>query len=144
MLEGEPKAQLEPWCFGELAGARCLFGFATQHNMLGGLSWVRSSPIVEIDETMGRARTYSGRLYRLGKKITPAEFDEEASAAFRQLFRKSKNKTDRRTAIWLTCCKMGRWLNLTPPPRKDILGLEQFMQTHEDAYLRARQSFFTP
>ena len=75
---------MDSWCLVELAdGAEVLFGFVVEHAGTGGLSWVRSTAVVWLDETAGRARTASGRRYALGRRIAVADLPtEEARIAF--------------------------------------------------------------
>jgi hypothetical protein len=61
----------------DVDGELSLFGFAARHPGTGGLSWMPSTEIVELDESAGRARTSSGRVCALG--VTQEELDEEGS-----------------------------------------------------------------
>lgn len=43
-------AVLDRWLVAEDDDTEVLLGFALRHNEFGGLSWIRSSPIAELDE----------------------------------------------------------------------------------------------
>ena len=81
-----PDAEIDPWCLVPLlTGGQVLFGYARIHAGTGGLSWLRSTPVVDLDEAACRARTMSGRTYRLGRQFEPAAISgegEEAAVAF--------------------------------------------------------------
>ena len=84
---GQPAdACLNPWLRFELpAGDAILFGYASKHPVTGGLSWMHSSRLRQVDEKAGRARTASGRLYALDQRIAVDQLDEEGHAAFELL-----------------------------------------------------------
>jgi len=50
-------AAMSPWMTVDAYGDMCLFGFAQQHPNTNGLSWVLSTPIVELTKHADRART---------------------------------------------------------------------------------------
>ncbi len=122
-----PTAHLERWCIVPLEdGDEILFGYAAEHPVTGGLSWVRSTPIVHLDEAARSARTRSGRLYRLGVRfdvrLIPVQ-GREAWVAYEALIGSSA-PTDgvlRRTIKnpeaeirWLTAQKIARHLGVIP------------------------------
>ena len=132
---------MDPWSLILVEDFECLFGFAAYHNGTGGLSWTRSSPVVQLDEARGRARTESGRLYELGRRTEPSAFqDLECLAAFLLLVEIQGSCSHELRALgrWLTTCKMARWLGLQPPSC-DPAEVEQFLTAHGKAY-RAKLS----
>jgi hypothetical protein len=140
-LEGTPHARLDPWCLVPFLGADCLFGFAIYHNGTGGLSWMRSSGVAYLDETLARARTESGRLYELGRRTAVADLQgPEAWAALYLLVKTPSDFSEEAQLLgaWLTTCKMARWLGL-PPPSRNPVEVRQFLAAHGEAY-RSRWS----
>ena len=75
-IDMSPAASMDPWLVVDVNGEPSLFGFAWRHPSTGGLSWMLSTAIVELDAAAGRARTASGRVYQLGRRIEPCELDE--------------------------------------------------------------------
>ncbi len=141
-----PSAAMDPWCLVPLTtGGQVLLGYATQHASTGGLSWVRSTPVVDVDEVAGRARTASGRTYRLGRRIEPADLPaegEEAWLAYDTLVRCDAAdhrtvpplSTDRhRDSLWLGALKMARHLGIAAPERS-LAVVEDFIRRNIDAY----------
>lgn len=124
-----PDAHMDPWRAVELVTGHCvLFGFAWRHPKTGGLSWLRSTPLLHLDVLERRAVTQSGRRYALGRQLEaediPAE-GEEAWVAF-QLLLGGDIRAGAVPAIavdpwedarWLTAQKMARHLRLPPLPR---------------------------
>src|ERR1700739_1608390 len=110
-LADEPvTAEMDPWLVVSVAGEPSLFGFARQHPRTGGLSWVLSTMIVELNEAVGRARTISGRVYTLGRRISCGELDEEGSLALRLLLAKwtKRESPPFQDLLWLNARKMAR------------------------------------
>jgi hypothetical protein len=143
-LADEPTtAEMDPWLLVEVHGEDCLFGFAKWHPTTGGLSWTRSTPIIELDETAGRARTASGRVYALGRAIEFEELDEEASLAWCLVAGAvSMPEAARwRGVRWLTARKMARHLGTVAPPRSDPEAVEKFLEAHRERYLSLRRGW---
>ncbi len=114
-----------------------LFGFAERHPETGGLSWTLSTPVVEFDEASGRARTASGRVYELGKRIWVDELDDEGRLALRVLLNDgvTENPLDRIDIAWLRARKMARYLKLEAPPYRDTVAIERFVRSYPGRYL---------
>jgi hypothetical protein len=138
------------WCAVLLTGgARVLFGFAAWHPNTGGLNWVCSTPIRELDAELGQATTASGRRYRLGRHIQPEDVPgegEEAWISFDLLIGADAADGDAvppisadpwRGTQWVTACKMARHLGLTAPGREPA-DVETFLVRNMDAYMRRR------
>lgn len=148
----EPDAQLNPWCAVDLvSGHRILFGFAWRHPTTGGLSWLRSTPLLRLDSQERRAITQSGRRYALGRQLAaediPAE-GEEALVAYLLLLGEDARDAGAvpaiavapwRDARWLTAQKMARHLRVPPPPRASE-PVTRFLEQHRSAYLARRLS----
>ncbi|MFC3125090.1 hypothetical protein ACFOD4_08465 [Pseudoroseomonas globiformis] len=131
-------------------GAEVLFGYAVRHPATGGLSWVSSTEIEELDAVGGRARTRSGRLYELGRQIAlediPVE-GEEAWVAFELLLghdvadpeavppRVVDPAADRE---WVAACKAARHLGVVAP-RRIPREVAAFFDQYRVAYLAYRQ-----
>ena len=145
-----PDARVDPWCLVLLTtGEEILFGFASQHPTTGGLSWMCSSPVRKIDFIARKARTESGRLYSLGRRIgqeaIPAE-GQEAWLAYDLLVSGDAEDEDavprisadrKMDGAWLTACKMARNLGVTPPARVPA-QISGFLMGHSPAYLAMR------
>lgn len=131
---------MDPWLVVDVNGEPSLFGYARRHPNTGGLSWVLSTPIVELYEAAGRARTASGRVYELGRRIEPCELDEEGGVALDLLRSRytPEGALSGDDVSWLTARKMARHLNLAPPPRDVPGAVEQFLRTYHRRYLAAR------
>ena len=149
---GEPDAQLDPWCAVDLvSGHRVLFGFAWRHPTTGGLSWLRSTPILRLDTLERRAVTRSGRRYALDRQLAaedvPAEGEEAWVAYLLLLGHDARNAgavpaiagVPWRDARWLTAQKMARHLRVQPPPRASQ-PVARFLEQHRAAYLARRLS----
>lgn len=143
MLDADvsPIALMDPWLVVCANAERSLFGFARRHPTTGGLSWMLSTPIVELNEVTGRARTLSGRPYQLGRRIEPCELDEEGAVALCLLLGRhaQRGPFSGHDVSWLIARKMARHLNLSPPPRDDTEVVEQFLRTHHDRYMAMRE-----
>jgi len=136
-LSDEPTtAEMDPWLVVDLGGEDHLFGDATWHPNTGGLSWVLSTEIIELDVKAGRARTASGRVYRLGREIGLVELDEEAVLAMHLLTGEPTVGLGEymRALSWVSACKMARHLSLEPPRRDDPAAVQEFLNTHVDLY----------
>ena len=133
-------AEMDPWLVVDVGGEPSLFGFAQRHPNTGGLSWVLSTAIVELDEAAGRARTASGRVYALGRRIEPGALDEEGSLALRLLLTKwtRREPPPDQDLRWLTARKMARHLRVEPPRRDDPAAVELFLQTYHESYVARR------
>src|ERR1700730_9465931 len=118
-LADEPTtAEMDPWLLVEVYGEDCLFGFAKWHPSTGGLAWTLSTPVVELDEAAGRARTASGRVYALGRATEFEELDEEANLALCLLAGEvpMPEAARWRGVCWITARKMARHLGTVAPP----------------------------
>ncbi len=118
-----------------------LFGYAGRHPATGGLGWVRSSPVVELDEEAGRARTAGGRVYALGRRVDVEDLDGEARAALRLLAAEFLGAEplpgDADDARWVSARKWARHLGVAAPPR-DREAVERFLRGHGERYLALR------
>ena len=154
--ETAPDATLDPWCVvPTVTGERLLFGYAVSHPKTGGLSWMCSSPVQQLDETGKRAVTASGRHYALGRPIEPADIvaeGEEAWLAFDLLIGSAARdaaavpsiSTDRRQdGKWLTACKVARHLGSAAPARTP-LAVQAFLRRHGQTYLKLRSGEAVP
>ncbi|NOG73675.1 hypothetical protein [Roseicella sp. DB1501] len=144
-----PDATMDPWCLVELGdGDEVLFGFAVEHARTGGLSWVRSTAVVWLDETAGRARTASGRRYALGRRTTMADLPtEEARIAFALLVGPHLADPDAgppvdgdpaAAAAWVAACKVARHLGLDAPPLSDPAAVARFITSNIESYALLR------
>lgn len=131
-------ARMSQWLVVEAFGEECLFGFADEHPTTGGLSWVLSTRIVELSEGGSRARTASGRVYALGRRISTWDLDEEGHAALRLLLQQDEYPGWDDDFRWVMAQKMARHLGLTSPPRSDPVATDQFVTWHRDAYAALR------
>ncbi len=136
LADGPAAAGLDPWLPLELGGEEVLFGYAGRHPATGGLSWVRSSPVVELDEAAGRARTAGGRVYALGRRTGIGRLDEEARTALRLLAAEFL-PGDADDARWVSPRKWARHLGVEAPPR-DRAAVERFLRGHGERYLALR------
>ena len=139
--DGPAASGLDPWLPLELGGEEVLFGYAERHPATGGLSWVRSSPVAELDEEAGRARTASGRVYALGRRVALEDLDEEGSTALRLLAAESLGAEplpgDDDDARWVSARKWARHLGVEAPPR-DRAAVGRFLRRHAERYLALR------
>ena len=135
-------ARLDPWFPIEDRGAHVLFGYSPWHEELGGLSWLLSSPVMEFDDHHLRARTRSGRVYELGRRISAAELpDDEARLVHCLLTGPGTwrgDPTPHADLYWLAALKVSRWLGAQAPARGDVDGLRKFLVTTRDAYRAAQ------
>jgi len=137
-------AHLDPWCVVPLeVGGSILFGFALHHEATGGLAWLSSSELLELDAAAGRARTFSGRRYLLGRRFDPLDVGaegEEARLAFELLIGVNFEDQDELVEVdrrWLQARKAARHLGIEPPDRKDV-ATRTFFHQHGAAYLAFR------
>ncbi len=134
---------MDPWTAVPLeGGSHVLFGYAALHPATGGMSWVRSSGLVELHRARGRATTESGRSYSLGRHFRPgnvAEEGEEAWLTFLLLVGRSylghaavpgTRETDMR---WIAACKMARHLGVVAPARHPA-SIGPFVARHMPSY----------
>lgn len=140
--DGPAAAVLDPWLVVELGGEEVLFGYAESHPATGGRSWVRSSPVAELDEEAGRARTESGRAYALGRRVAVEDLDEEGRTALRLLAAEFLGAEplpgDDDDARWVSARKWARRLGVEAPPR-DPEAVRRFLRSHEERYLALRR-----
>ena len=141
----EVDAHLDPWCEVPLeTGGSILFGFALHHAETGGLAWLSSSQLVDLKEAAGRARTLSGRRYRLGRRFDPLDVGsegEEARLAFGLLIGVDYEDLDELVEVdrrWLQARKAARHLGVEPPSRTDA-ATRSFFKTCGEAYFALRQ-----
>jgi hypothetical protein len=135
----ETTAHLDPWLpFEEHGGSDpprvYLFGWALHHHRLLGLTWIRSSFVVSLDEGANRASTVSGSRYALGRRL--ASLDElcaEGRAAWNALVLGGASELERR---WLAARKAARWLGVPPPLDGD--AVDDFVARHGGDYLALR------
>ena len=121
-----------------------------RHPATGGLAWLRSSVLVELDHGKGYAVTSSGQTYRLHRRISLAAVCSEgieAWLAFDLLLgrdslvkvpRPEGNRAD--DALWLTGCKMARHLCLDLPSR-DVVEVKSFVVKHSGRYAALRSDW---
>lgn len=145
VADRSPDACLDPWMLVALPdGRKILFGYASWHPKTGGLSWMHSTSVHELDVTAGRARTASGRIYTLGRRITVDQLDEEGHAVLALLILKPLGRTapdpvgDFFTGHWLMARKWSRHLRVEPPPRDDPAAVQEFLDTYADLYAALR------
>jgi hypothetical protein len=142
LMDRTPDAYLDPWLLFELHdGLEILFGYAANQPVTGGFSWMHSTPVEEVDEKAGRARTASGRLYLLGRRVTIERLNEEGSAAFELLILKPGGflvpdpVADLLTGEWLAARKWARHLQVPPLPRDEPLAVRRFLDSHAEGVL---------
>lgn len=124
--QSSPTAKLDPWLLTE---SRRLFGYAPTHPRLGGKSWICTSPIVRM--VPGYAVTVSGTVFHLGTNVADvSKLPEEGQVAYRALVERDYTTLD---AMWLTACKIARWLDVAPPTR-DEDDVNAFMTLHMARY----------
>ena len=138
---------MDPWSPVPLEGGGCvLFGYAAFHPSTGGMSWVRSSEVVELHHAGGCALTKSGRSYSLGRLFLPRDVvaeGEEAWLAFLMLVGRSYPDhmsvpgTREIDAQWLAARKMSRHLGVDAPTRHPA-SIGPFMVHHRPAYTALR------
>jgi hypothetical protein len=137
-------AFLDPWCIVPMTdGTKILFGFALIHAKTGGLSWMSSSELLQLDLQAGSAVTYSRRHYRLGRRFEAVDVGaegDEARWAFELLVfagYEDAEKLRRVDKLWLTVGKAARHLKLERPPRTGP-AIEAFFDRHGAAFEVAR------
>jgi hypothetical protein len=125
-------------------GGSILFGFALHHAETGGLARLSSSQLVDLKEAAGRARTLSGRRYRLGRRFDPLDVGsegEEARLAFQLLIGVDYEEQDELVEVdrrWLMAMKAARHLGVEPPIRSDS-ATRSFFETYIEAYFALRK-----
>ena len=133
-------AHLDPWLpFWEHGGADPprlhLFGWAPHHHRLLGLTWLRSSFVVSLEEEARRASTVSGSRYALGRRLaSPAELCPEGRVAWNALVLGGATELERR---WIAACKAARWLGI-PSPALDGDAVGDFVARHGGEYVALR------
>ncbi len=138
VTSADRSAALDPWMVQTAEEGRVLFGYCPKHYRLGGRSWIVTSGIVHLDEAASVARTRSGTLYLLGRRIKAADLpDEEARAAFEALIVR-RGPVPASARAWLASCKMARWLALRPPAKSDPVAVDAFLARHMPAYINRR------
>jgi hypothetical protein len=147
--EDNTDASMDPWCLIRLAGGDVLLGYAARHPATGGLSWVRSTPVVEINELARWARTESGRRYRLGRGIALAELprvSDEGWIAYLLLVARAEGMLAdsdgsffETAASWLAACKAARWLKVHPP-RRNRSEVDAWWAEHLEVYVAVREA----
>lgn len=150
LTDQPPTARMDPWCVVPVRdGKEVLFGYAIRHPTTGGLSWVSSTEIEELDATAGRARTRSGRLYELGRRIELQDIPEEGEEPWIAIELLLGHDVDDPKAVpprvadpaadteWVLACKAARHLGVTPP-RRMPREVTVFLDRHLAAYLRVR------
>lgn len=125
-------------------GESCLFGFAAHHPVTGGLSWLLSTRVVELEEASSHAHTASGRFYRLGRRITVTELGEEGRLALRLLVTHRDLPGPERSVgvAWLCACKMARHLSLPEPCFGEDAKIKLFLAQYGPRYARLRTGQF--
>lgn len=144
-------AKLDPWVVVPLEDdVRVLFGYALFHPVTGGLSWLRTSPVRELNAQLGRAETESGRRYDLGQAVNidrVPSLGEEAWMAFDvllgvetdwELVPRISADPDR-DGVWVASQKAARHLGVAPPSRVPE-EVDQFVKRYQWAYQRLRQA----
>ncbi len=137
-------AHLDPWCVVPLeTGERVLYGYALHHEVTGGLAWLSSSELLELDAAAGRAGTRSGRRYRLGRRFAAIDVGgegEEARLAFQLLVGIDHEDADELVEVdrrWLMSLKAARHLGVEPPIRTDA-ATRAFFRERAAAYFAMR------
>ncbi len=137
-------AQLDPWCSVPMEdGTTVLFGFAVWHEKTGGLAWMSSSELLELDVHRGSAVTFSKRRYGLGRRFLPLDVGaegDEARWAFELLViagYEDAAKLRHLDRMWLTARKAARHLKLSPPSRTGT-AIAEFFDRNGDAFVAAR------
>ncbi len=139
-------AHLDPWIVlvesdaGGCSPYPFLFGWAAHHHRLHGLTWMRSSTVVTLDEAGKRAATASGTRYVLGRRtMRPEDLSADRRIAWKALAREEASAFKRR---WLGALKAARWLGI-PPPTLDPDALAAFLARHTADYLALRSTLAT-
>jgi hypothetical protein len=142
----EAEAHLDPWCLVQLeSGEAVLFGYALRHPATGGLGWLASTEVLELDTASGKARTRSGRHYELGRRFEAIDVGgegAEARMAFDYLVGREFDGMDDLFEIdrtWVAAQKMARHLAIAPPSRRSD-DLRHFVRANIVAYLALRRS----
>jgi hypothetical protein len=143
--EADVDAHLDPWCLVPLeTGESILFGYARHHAKTGGLAWLSSSEVLDLQEVPGRAVTRSGRRYLLGRQFEAIDVGaegEEARLAFELLIGREYEDLDALVEVdrrWLMAKKAARHLGIEPPVRTDS-ATRGFFDRHAAAYFAVRR-----
>ena len=146
---GPSDAHLDPWCAPPVDGGETLpFDFSLRHPRTGGLGWLVSTEVEELDFDAGSARTPSGRRYQLGGRFDAVDVGgegDEAGTVFRYLLEGDFDGFGALRALdklWLVSCKASRHLGLQHP-RAGRRMSEPF-ESHRAAYLAAVNARRTP
>ena len=139
-------AHMDPWLLVTDNDEPFLFGFVLAHPELGGLSWSRSSAVIDLDVATGCAHTASGRHYRLGHRLTDSGAlpTEEARVAWNILVLEAVFGIPAQGLPsdpgWVAACKMARWVTADPPPRENAAAIEAFLASYAERYLALRRA----
>ncbi len=140
-------AFLDPWCLvPAVDGETLLFGFAIRHPATGGLGWLLSTEVLELEADHGRAITRSGRRYTLGRRFDPVDVGaegEEPRLAFDLLVADDFEDMDILREVdrdWLMACKAARHLAVDKPARAQA-AVAKFLADYRAAYLELRRSY---
>ena len=138
-------AHLDPWCLVPLeTGESILFGYALHHAKTGGLAWLSSSEVLDLQEASGRGVTRSGRRYLLGRQFDAVDVGaegEEARLAFELLIGRDYQGANALTEVdrlWLMARKAARHLGIEPPVRTDS-ATRAFFDRHAAGYFAVRR-----
>ena len=119
-------AHLDPWCVVLLStGEEVLFGYALRHEATGGLAWLSSTELLNLNRTATFGRTASGRRYRLRRRFAAIDVGaegEEARLAFHLLVGVDFEDLDYLEEVdrrWLMARKAARHLGVEPPVRTE-------------------------
>ena len=150
--EPAPDARMDPWCEVTLAeGGTVLFGYVTVHPRTGGLAWTRTSSVLSLDAAAGRATTFSGSRYALGRRMEAAAVPLEgleAWVAYDMMVSPGAedgtavppvSADPLRDAMWLIACKIGRHLKVAAPSRAHA-EVKAFLMEYVPAYVRLRHA----
>ena len=144
-VEAEFDAHLDPWCLVLLeTGESILFGYALRHAKTGGLAWLSSSEVLDLQEASGRGVTRSGRRYLLGRQFKAIDVGaegEEARLAFELLVGREYEDLDALAEVdrrWLMAMKAARHLGIEPPARTDS-ATRTFFDRQAVAYFAIRR-----
>jgi hypothetical protein len=150
LLPVQPDASLDPWTLVPVNdGEHLFYGFALFHPNTGGLSWLVSTEVQELDEESGRARTRSGCRYALGRRFERedvAREGREAEIAYRLLLGEfadcGDTSSDPLDHQWVSCCKAARHLGLEPPAY-DAAAVRSFSAEHSYKYFALRKTWWS-
>ena len=141
------RASLDPWCLiPTIDGETLLFGFAVWHPETGGLGWLLSTEVLELEADHGRAVTRSGRRYTLGRRFDPVDVGaegEEPRLAFDLLIADAFEGIEVLREVdrdWLMACKAARHLEVDRPARSQA-AVAKFRADYQVAYLQLRWGY---